>query len=133
MSPSPGMDSVIAGFDVRMQLSNSFAEEADNNNVDAKFRAECRIREGTDACGTFNWSNPKFLRLDLAPAAANLRNPESYEWDEFEIDYGVIQDEEDAFKIDFETSEISFGIFLSISHFLRIQMLYLDFKINLDH
>ena len=104
-----GMDTVIAGFDVRMQLSNSFAEEADNNNVDAKFRAECRIREGTDACGTFNWSNPKFLRLDLAPAAANLRNPESYEWDEFEIDYGLIQDEEDAFKIDFETSEISFG------------------------
>ena len=104
-----GMDTVIAGFDVRMQLSNSFAEEADNNNVDAKFRAECRIREGTDACGTFNWSNPKFLRLDLSPAAANLRNPESYEWDEFEIDYGVIQDEEDAFKIDFETSEISFG------------------------
>ena len=78
-----GMDTVFAGFDVRMQVSSSFAEEADDNNVDAKFRAECRIREGVDACGTFNWSNPKFLRLDLAPAAANLRDPESYEWDEF--------------------------------------------------
>ena len=41
--------------------------------------------------GTFNWSNPKFLRLDLAPAAANLRDPESYEWDEFEIDFGLIK------------------------------------------
>ena len=38
----------------------SFAEEADNNNVDAKFRAECRIREGTDACGTFNWIKEGF-------------------------------------------------------------------------
>ena len=93
------MDTVFAGFDVRMQVSSSFAEEADDNNVDAKFRAECRI-EGVDACGTFNWSNPKFLRLDLAHAA-NLRNPESYEWDEFEIDFGLIQDEENAFKIDF--------------------------------
>ena len=43
------MDTVFAGFDVRMQVSSSFAEEADDNNVDAKFRAECRIREGVDA------------------------------------------------------------------------------------
>ena len=28
-------------YQIKFQVSESFAEEADDNNVDAKFRAEC--------------------------------------------------------------------------------------------
>ena len=31
-----------------------------------------------------------------------MLDPSTYEWDEFEIDYGLIQDEERAVKFDFE-------------------------------
>ena len=74
----------------KFQVSNSFAEEADDNNIDAKFRSECRIREGDDICGTYSWANPQFINIVLAPAASDLLDPSTYEWDEFEIDYGLI-------------------------------------------
>ena len=86
----------------KFQVSNSFAEEADDNNIDAKFRSECRIREGDDICGTYSWANPQFINIVLAPSASDLLDPSTYEWDEFEIDYGLIQDREKALKLDFE-------------------------------
>ena len=43
-----------------------------------------RIREGDDICGTYNWSNPQFINVVLAPAASDLLDPSSYGWDEFE-------------------------------------------------
>ena len=97
-----GGETNLGDFNFKFQASNSFAEEADDNNVDAKFRSECRIREGDEICGTYNWSNPQFIDLVLAPAASDLLDPSSYGWDEFEIDYGVIQDKEKAVKFDFE-------------------------------
>ena len=52
----------------------------------------------------------------VAPTAGQIQNlclslaledmitdPSEYDWDELEIDYGLIQDREDAFKIDFES------------------------------
>ena len=97
-----GGETNLGDLNFKFQASNSFAEEADDNNVDAKFRSECRIREGDDICGTYNWSNPQFIDLVLAPAASDLLDPSAYGWDEFEIDYGVIQDKEKAVKFDFE-------------------------------
>ena len=44
----------------------------------------------------YNWSNPQFINVVLAPTASDLLDPSSYGWDEFEIDYGVIQDKEKA-------------------------------------
>ena len=103
-----GFETMEGDYQIKFQVSESFAEEADDNNVDAKFRAECRIRSGDEICGTFNWSNPKFISLVLAPAASNLADPNEYEWDEFEIDYGVIQDSEVAYKLDFINENMGF-------------------------
>ena len=96
-------------YNTKFQFSESFAEEDDTNNVDAKFRAQCRIRSGDDICGTYSWVNPKFISLSLAPRGQMLTDPSEYDWDELEIDYGLIQDREDAFKIDFESDPFDFN------------------------
>ena len=49
-----GFETMEGDYQIKFQVSESFAEEADDNNVDAKFRAECRIRSGDEICGTFN-------------------------------------------------------------------------------
>ena len=73
-----GGETSFGDLNLKFQASNSFAEEADDNNVDAKFRSECRIREGDEICGTYNWSNPQFIDLVLAPAASDLLDPSSH-------------------------------------------------------
>ena len=60
------------------------------------------FREGDDICGTYNWSNPQFINVVVSASRSDLLDPSSYGWDEFEIDYGVIQDREKAVKFDFE-------------------------------
>ena len=39
-----GFERISGDYLIKFQTSESFAEENDTNNVDAKFRAECRIR-----------------------------------------------------------------------------------------
>jgi len=104
-----GFETIEGDYSIKFQVSESFAEEDDSNNVDAKFRAECRIRSGDEICGTYSWSNPKFINLVLAPAASNLTDPSEFEWDEFEIDYGIIQDSEVAYKLDFMNENMDFN------------------------
>ena len=104
-----GGESRLGMYNTKFQFSESFAEEDDTNNVDAKFRAQCRIRSGDDICGTYSWANPKFISLSLAPRGQMLTDPSEYDWDELEIDYGLIQDREDAFKIDFESDPFDFN------------------------
>ncbi len=104
-----GYENNIGDYLIKFQTSESFAEQDDTNNVDAKFRAECRIRQGDEICGTYNWSNPKFINLTLTDAGASLLEPSNYDWDEFEIDYGVIQDREYAYKIDFINENLDFN------------------------
>ena len=103
-----GFESIEGDFTYQFQVSESFAEEDDSNNVDAKFRAECRVRDGDDICGTYIWANPKFISLSLAPRGQVLNDVNEYEWDEFEIDYGVIQDSEVAYKLDIQNDNLSF-------------------------
>ncbi len=103
-----GFESIEGDFTYQFQVSESFAEEDDSNNVDAKFRAECRVRDGDDICGTYSWANPKFISLSLAPRGQVLNDVNEYEWDEFEIDYGVIQDSEVAYKLDIQNDNLSF-------------------------
>ncbi len=103
-----GFESIEGDFTYQFQVSESFAEEDDSNNVDAKFRAECRVRDGDDICGTYSWANPKFISLSLAPRGQILNDVNEYEWDEFEIDYGVIQDSEVAYKLDIQNDNLSF-------------------------
>ena len=64
-----GFESIEGDFTYQFQVSESFAEEDDSNNVDAKFRAECRVRDGDDICGTYSWANPKFCLLYTSDAA----------------------------------------------------------------
>ena len=47
-----GFERISGDYLIKFQTSESFAEENDTNNVDAKFRAECRIRSGDEICGT---------------------------------------------------------------------------------
>lgn len=96
-----GYEKYAGDYLIKLQSSESFAEEDDSNNVDAKFRAECRIRSGDEICGTYSWANPKLINLAIAPAGSMLSDPSEYDWDEFEIDYGLIQDREFAHKVDF--------------------------------
>lgn len=103
-----GFESIEGDITYQFQVSESFAEEDDSNNVDAKFRAECRVRDGDDICGTYSWVNPKFISLSLAPRGQVLNDINEYEWDEFEIDYGVIQDSEVAYKLDMQNDNLSF-------------------------
>ena len=103
-----GFESIEGDITYQFQVSESFAEEDDSNNVDAKFRAECRVRDGDDICGTYSWVNPKFINLSLAPRGQVLNDINEYEWDEFEIDYGVIQDSEVAYKLDMQNDNLSF-------------------------
>ena len=58
---------------------------------------------------TYNWANPQFISLSLAPAGSLLNDPANYDWDEFEIDYGVIQDREYAYKVDFINENLEFN------------------------
>ena len=104
-----GFERISGDYLIKFQTSESFAEENDTNNVDAKFRAECRIRSGEEICGTYNWANPQFISLSLAPAGSLLNDPANYDWDEFEIDYGVIQDREYAYKVDFINENLEFN------------------------
>ena len=104
-----GFERISGDYLIKFQTSESFAEENDTNNVDAKFRAECRIRSGDEICGTYNWANPQFISLSLAPAGSLLNDPANYDWDEFEIDYGVIQDREYAYKVDFINENLEFN------------------------
>ena len=103
-----GFESIEGDITYQFQVSESFAEEDDSNNVDAKFRAECHVRDGDDICGTYSWVNPKFISLSLAPRGQVLNDINEYEWDEFEIDYGVIQDSEVAYKLDMQNDNLSF-------------------------
>jgi len=104
-----GFERLSGDYLIKFQTSESFAEENDTNNVDAKFRAECRIRSGDEICGTYSWANPQFISLVLAPAGSLLKDPANYDWDEFEIDYGVIQDREYAYKVDFINENLEFN------------------------
>ena len=59
-----GANTIVSGWDAEFALSNSFAEEDDTDNVDAKFRSS--TFNATDCgglCGSFDYSNPQKPRM----------------------------------------------------------------------
>ena len=101
-----GANTIVSGWDAEFALSNSFAEEDDTDNVDAKFRSS--TFNATDCgglCGSFDYSNPQKPRMTLASAittgAGNIYDPTTMGVDEIEEEDSVIQDTISSFQADF--------------------------------
>ena len=101
-----GGNTIVNGWDAEFAFSNSFAEEDDTDNVDAKFRSSTfKAAACGGPCGSFDYSNPQKPRLTLVPAittgAGNIYDPASMGVDEFEEEDSVIEDTISSFQADF--------------------------------
>ena len=101
-----GGNTIVNGWDAEFAFSNSFAEEDDTDNVDAKFRSSTfKAAACGGPCGSFDYSNPQKPRLTLVPAittgAGNIYDPASMGVDEFEEEDSVIDDTISSFQADF--------------------------------
>ena len=114
-----GGDTMVGEWDTSFQLSLSYAEEDDSDNADVTFR--CYERAGKDEdctnleslssstpLGVYNFSNPKKIALSVYDAYQGLYEPSQLAFDELEIENSTIEDEETAFKIDFQ-KDSSYG------------------------
>ena len=101
-----GGNTIVNGWDAEFAFSNSFAEEDDTDNVDAKFRSSTfKAAACGGPCGSFDYSNPQKPRLTLVPAittgAGNIYDPASMGVDEIEEEDSVIDDTISSFQADF--------------------------------
>ena len=101
-----GGNTIVNGWDAEFALSNSFAEEDDTDNVDAKFRSSTfKAAACGGPCGSFDYSNPQKPRMTLATAittgAGNIYDPASMGVDEIEEEDSVIDDTISSFQADF--------------------------------
>ena len=101
-----GGNTIVNGWDAEFALSNSFAEEDDTDNVDAKFRSSTfKAAACGGPCGSFDYSNPQIPRMTLATAittgAGNIYDPASMGVDEIEEEDSVIDDTISSFQADF--------------------------------
>jgi len=101
-----GGNTIINGWDADFAYSNSFAEEDDTDNVDAKFRSSTfKAAACGGPCGSFDYSNPQKPRMTLVPAittgAGNIYDPASMGVDEIEEEDSVIDDTISSFQADF--------------------------------
>ena len=101
-----GGNTIVNGWDAEFAFSNSFAEEDDTDNVDAKFRSSTfKAAACGGPCGSFDYSNPQKPRMTLVPAittgAGNIYDPASMGVDEFEEEDSVIDDTISSFQADF--------------------------------
>ena len=112
-----GGDTIIGDWNTSFQISHSFAEQDDSNNADVTFR--CYLRAGKDegctnlkgidsntALGQFNYSNPQKPFLTVYQDYRELYQPENLNFKELELESSTIEDEEVAFKIDFEKASM---------------------------
>jgi TonB-dependent receptor len=101
-----GGNTIVNGWDAEFAFSNSFAEEDDTDNVDAKFRSSTfKAAACGGPCGSFDYSNPQIPRMTLATAittgAGNIYDPASMGVDEIEEEDSVIDDTISTFQADF--------------------------------
>ena len=101
-----GGNTIVNGWDAEFAFSNSFAEEDDTDNVDAKFRSSTfKAAACGGLCGSFDYSNPQIPRMTLATAittgAGNIYDPATMGVDEIEEEDSVIQDTISSFQADF--------------------------------
>ena len=101
-----GGNTIVNGWDAEFAFSNSFAEEDDTDNVDAKFRSSTfKAAACGGPCGSFDYSNPQKPRMTLVPAittgAGNIYDPASMGVDEIEEEDSVIDDTISSFQADF--------------------------------
>jgi TonB-dependent receptor len=112
-----GGDTIIGDWDTSFQISHSFAEQDDSNNADVTFR--CYLRAGKDegctnlkginsntALGQFNYSNPQKPFLTVYEDYMELYQPANLNFKELELESSTIEDEEVAFKMDFEKASM---------------------------
>ena len=101
-----GGNTIVNGWDAEFAFSNSFAEEDDTDNVDAKFRSSTfKAAACGGPCGSFDYSNPQKPRMTLVSAittgAGNIYDPASMGVDEIEEEDSVIDDTISSFQADF--------------------------------
>ena len=101
-----GGNTIVNGWDAEFAFSNSFAEEDDTDNVDAKFRSSTfKAAACGGPCGSFDYSNPQKPRMTLVSAittgAGNIYDPASMGVDEIEEEDSVIDDTISTFQADF--------------------------------
>ena len=112
-----GGDTITGDWNTSFQMSHSFAEQDDSNNADVTFR--CYLRAGKDegctnlkgidsntALGQFNYFNPQKPFLTVYQDYRELYQPENLNFKELELESSTIEDEEVAFKIDFEKASM---------------------------
>jgi TonB-dependent receptor len=122
-----GGDTIIGEWDTSFQLSHSYAEQDDTNNADVTFR--CYLRAGKDeGCtnlkgidsstplGQYNFSNPQKPFLNVYQEYRELYDPSQLNFNELEIERSTIEDEELAFKVDFQ-KDSNFGNLPSVIKF----------------
>ena len=97
-----GGNTIVNDWDAEFAYTNSFAEEDDTDNVDAKFRSSTFDADDCGGpCGYFDYSDPKKPLMTLTNGAQGIYDPSNMGVDEIEEEDSVIQDRESSFKVDF--------------------------------
>ena len=103
-----GGETIVNGWLTEVQLSHSYAEENDTDNVDVTFRSE---RIDTDdcggPCGMFFYQDPQKVGISLSSYAQGVLYGD-LNVDAWEEDWSVIEDTETAFSIDMTKDGFSF-------------------------
>ncbi len=103
-----GGETLINGWYAEVQLSHSYAEENDTDNVDVTFRSN---RIDTDdcggPCGLFIYQDPQKVGLSLSPYAKGVLYAD-LNVDAWEEDWSLIEDTETAFSIDMTKDGFTF-------------------------
>ena len=97
-----GGNTIVNGWDAEFAYTNSFAEEDDTDNVDAKFRSSTFDADDCGGpCGYFDYSDPKKPLMTLTNGAQGIFDPSNMGVDEIEEEDSVIEDRVSSFKVDF--------------------------------
>lgn len=92
-----GLETDFNGWFTEVKFSNSFAEQDDTDNVDAKFRS---TRYECEPCGYFTYNNAQTPSFTFNPGVADIWNT-GMGIDGFEEEDDISKDKESAIKVDF--------------------------------
>ena len=99
---------MINGWFTEVQLSHSYAEENDTDNVDVTFRSKTIDADDCGGpCGTFFYNNPQKVGLALSSYAQGVLYAD-LNVDAWEEDWSLIKDTETAFSVDMTKDGFTF-------------------------
>ncbi len=103
-----GGETLINGWFTEVQLSHSYAEENDTDNVDVTFRSKTIDADDCGGpCGTFFYNNPQKVGLALSSYAQGVLYAD-LNVDAWEEDWSLIKDTETAFSVDMTKDGFTF-------------------------